>query len=162
MSEPARQVGPEGRPQELNLNLPAAHSAARMARHLIQQFALSAGIEGQELDIMVLVADELLTNAVDHGGGGAAMEVEELEGLARMRMLLVLNPKGWEISVSDQGGGDVEELRRVIGEEGLPDLDDERGRGFFLLAQMVRMKVRASEDGLGLCVTAVREYGAPS
>ena len=38
---------------------------------------------------------------------------------------------------------------------GFPDLDDERGRGFFLLAQMVdEFRVERSEDGLGLAFVA--------
>jgi anti-sigma regulatory factor (Ser/Thr protein kinase) len=60
-----------GAPQELRLDLPAVHSAARMARHLVRQFARAGGLVGSELDQLVLVADELLSNAVDHGGGAA-------------------------------------------------------------------------------------------
>ena len=148
-------------PRELRLDLPAVHSAARMARHLIRQFARGAGVVGAELDSLLLVADELLSNAVDHGGGGAAREEGELESHPRMGMLLALDAAGWRMGVSDQGGGRPEELSPLLQPGELPDLEDERGRGFFLVTQMVqRIEVRSSQDGLGLCITAVREYGA--
>jgi anti-sigma regulatory factor (Ser/Thr protein kinase) len=42
----------------------------------------------------------------------------------------------------------------------LPDLDDDRGRGFFLLAGMLdSLTVARSEDGRGLVFRAVREHG---
>ena len=40
-----------------------------------------------------------------------------------------------------------------------PDLDEDRGRGFFLLKQMVdTLRVEKSSDGLGLEFTAVRSF----
>lgn len=150
-------------PQELRLDLPAAHVAARMARHLVRQFARSGGVSGTELDNLVLIADELLSNAVDHGGGNGSMEEVELERPVRMGLALALDSGGWEIRVSDQGGGDPVEVDALVHPEGLPDLENERGRGFFLLAQMVdSLEVRRSDDGLGLVLIARRRRAARS
>ncbi len=197
-------------PQELRLDLPAAHSAARMARHLVRQFAKAGGLPESELDQLTLVADELLSNAVDHGGGGAALEergvargefapVEREHGDdaddaevsaerygaaemsaerhgaaemsaerhgaaagARMQMLLVVSAHAWEVRVADQGGGDPDVVRELIApSEGVPDLEDERGRGFFLMAQLVdSLEVQRSPDGLGLEMVARRRLSA--
>ena len=68
-----------------------------------------------------------------------------------------MSDAGWCLAVSDQGGGDPDALRALVEPEGLPDLEDGRGRGFFLLSTMVdRIEVDRSEDGLGLTVTVVR------
>jgi anti-sigma regulatory factor (Ser/Thr protein kinase) len=43
--------------------------------------------------------------------------------------------------------------------DGIPDLEDERGRGFFLLVQMVdTLSVEKSRDGLGLEFEASCSY----
>jgi anti-sigma regulatory factor (Ser/Thr protein kinase) len=145
-------------PQELRLDLPAAHSAARMARHLLRQFARAGGLPESELDQLTLVADELLSNAVDHGGGAAALEEAEQRESARMNMQLFVSATSWEVHVADQGGGDPEVVRALVAPpDGVPDLEDERGRGFFLMAQMVdSLEVRRSADGLGIEMVARR------
>jgi anti-sigma regulatory factor (Ser/Thr protein kinase) len=146
-------------PIELRLELPAVHSAARMARHLVRPFARTAGVRGKELDQLVLIVDELLSNAVDHGGGASALDLADQTDPIRMSLVLSIVGGVWTVGVSDQGGGDADEVDSLLHPEGFPDLEDERGRGFYLMAQMVdRMQVRASEDGLGLTLTATREF----
>lgn len=160
-AEPAREAPPRPKnPVELRLELPAVHAAARMARHLVRTFARSGGIVGRDLDNLVLVASELLGNAVDHGGGGAAMVEEDLDKPVRMGLFMRVSSVSWELSVSDQGGGDPEVVDGFLHPDGLPDLEDDRGRGFFLMAQMVDdMSVDKSEDGLGLALKAVKRLG---
>ena len=139
--------------QVLRLDLPAAHSAARLVRRMIRIFAKSVGIAGTDLDELLLVASELVGNAVDHGGGGAALDTDDHR--SRMKLALELSPGGWVLQVSDQGGGRPEVLRELIQPSGPPDLEDERGRGFFLIGQMVdRISVELSEDGAGLRLVA--------
>lgn len=146
-------------PQQLSLDLPAVHSAARMARHLVRQFARTKRIVGGELDNLLLVGDELFTNVVDHGGGNAAMEESELEKPVRMKMLLEVGANEWVMYVSDEGGGDPEMIDELIHPKGLPNLEDERGRGLFLIAQMVdSLQVRRSDNGLGLTFTARKRF----
>ena len=144
----------------LRLDLPAAHSAGRMAREVVRRFALVRGVEQDEISNLELITSELLGNAVDHGGGNAAMEESDLSRVVRMSLVLTLDPSGWCLRVSDQGGGDPAELEALIHPvDDIPDLEDERGRGFFLLAQMVdELLVAVSEDGRGLAFTAVRRF----
>ncbi|MFN0244722.1 MAG: ATP-binding protein [Planctomycetota bacterium] len=147
---------------ELRLDFPAAHSAERAARAALRKFARKQGVLAAEIDTMEFVASELLSNAVDHGGGEHAMEEVDLTSSVRMTMRVRCTADAWEMEVSDQGGGDATEVRRIIdGQDDTPDLDDERGRGFFLLRQMVdRLEVTRSPDGLGLSFTASRRYVA--
>jgi anti-sigma regulatory factor (Ser/Thr protein kinase) len=61
--------------------------------------------------------------------------------------------------VGDQGGADPAELRERLLSTDEPDIDDDRGRGFYLLAQMVDvLDVVRSADGLGVEFVAVRTY----
>jgi anti-sigma regulatory factor (Ser/Thr protein kinase) len=113
----------------------------------------------KEIDTLEFVASELLSNAVDHGGGGRAREVEDRVGDVRMTLALAVRPDGWTMRVGDQGGGDPAEMAARIASDAEPDLEDERGRGFFLLAQMLdKIDVARTSDGRGLEFTAVRSY----
>lgn len=147
----------EPAPHQLRLELPAAHSAGRMARQVVRQFALREGLDEDEVGTLELVTSELLSNAVDHGGGGSAMEESDLTRDVRMTLSLGVDERGWELRVADQGGGDPEEVARYLSPDELPDLEDERGRGFFLLVQMVdELRVRVSPDGKGLEIFAAK------
>lgn len=150
-------VKDEGR--ELRLDLPAAHSAARMARHLVREFALRESMAPTEVESLLLVADELLSNAVDHGGGESAREELDLAEPVRMGLTLVLRDDGWVLEISDEGGGDPELVEALLHPSDMPDLEDERGRGFWLISSLCQsLTVRRREDGLGLAITAVRLY----
>ena len=147
--------------QELRLDLPAAHSASRMARQIVSKFALERGLDEDEIGTLELVTSELLSNAVDHGGGDCAMEESDLKGDVRMQLWLRVVSTSWTLSVSDQGGGDPQEMEPFLDKNDLPDLEDERGRGFFLLSSMVDvMAVRLTENGRGLVLTAEKRHVA--
>jgi len=148
-------------PHELKLDLPAAHSAGRMARQVLRKFAENEKVPEAEVQTLEFVADELMTNAIDHGGGGAALEEEDLESDVRMTIQVTVKEQAWELRVEDQGGGAPEDVAHIVGKDGLPDLEDERGRGFFLMGQMVdELKVEKSRDGRGLAFVATKRYGS--
>ena len=114
--------------------------------------------EGED-GTLQLVTSELLTNAIDHGGGGGARDFKDLKVDVRLQARLSVDSGGWVLEVTDKGGGDPEELRPFLEPDGLPDLEDERGRGFFLLAQSVEsLTVEASPAGDGLTFRAERRY----
>lgn len=147
------------RPHELRLDLPAAHSAERMARAVLRQFARRESVPQRELDTLEFVASEMLSNAVDHGGGQHAMEESDVQGGVRMSLCLWVRVDGWTLSVEDQGGGDPDEVAARLSQDDAPDLEGERGRGFFLLKQMLDgLHVGRSSDGRGLVFTAIRSY----
>lgn len=147
--------------RELCLDLPAVHASARAARGLVRNFAERHGIGGADLDALVLIADELMTNAVDHGGGGGALEEADLSRPVFMRIDVMLDGASWSVAVSDQGGGDPRVVDALLHPEGLPDLEDERGRGLYLMTlECDSVEVRLSDDSLGLCLVARRTLGA--
>ena len=165
----AEVIRRDDEPGTLDLDLPATHAHGRMARRIARQFALTEGLPQSEVETLEFVVGELLDNAVDHGGGGAARELEDLQKDVRMHLLVrVLGPDEaadngtlWSVRVEDQGGGEPGLVRSMIEpEDGIPDLEDERGRGFFLLAQMVdELDVARSVDGLGLALEARKGHG---
>jgi anti-sigma regulatory factor (Ser/Thr protein kinase) len=151
---------PNSSPRRIELELPAVHEAVRVARSSLRSFLRMSGVPDREVDTLVLVASELLGNAIDHGGGEAAMEEDLESNGTRMLLRLELQKTTWTLFVEDQGGGDPDEVRHRLQPDGLPDLEDERGRGFFLMAQLVdRMEVEQAPGGRGLRITAVHEYG---
>ena len=84
------------------------------------------------------------------------MVEEDLAEPVQMTLEVTLLEDRWEIAVSDQGGGDPAEVRSLLG-RGMPDLEDERGRGLFLLESMLTsLGVDRSLDGKGIVVTAIR------
>jgi anti-sigma regulatory factor (Ser/Thr protein kinase) len=146
-------------PHELELDLPAAHSAERLARAVVRQFARGEGVQAGEIETLEFVASELLSNAVDHGGGGSAMEESDLETPVRVSLSLRLESGGWEMRVGDQGGGEPEDVAPMLDDDELPDLEDERGRGLYLLRQMLSgLRVEKSQDLKGLTFVASRRY----
>ncbi|MEM9799754.1 MAG: carboxylating nicotinate-nucleotide diphosphorylase [Planctomycetota bacterium] len=145
----------------LDLDLPATHAHGRMGRRIARQFAENEKLPSDECDTLEFVVGELLDNAVDHGGGGAARRLDDLASDVRMHLVVRVETDSeirWSVRVEDQGGGEPAVVREMITpESGFPDLEDERGRGFFLLAQMVdAIDVSRSHDGLGLSLEARR------
>jgi anti-sigma regulatory factor (Ser/Thr protein kinase) len=119
-------------------------------------------MDADEVHRLEFVAGELLSNAVDHGGGGKAMDAKECNGI-HMHLEFQFDSEGWLLRVEDEGGGDPECLRPMIQDTGdLPDLEDERGRGFFLLLGMLTsLKVESSRTGEGIALIAEVRYEIP-
>lgn len=158
----AAAPGPYGRgftaARDLRLKLPSTHDAVRLARSMLRHFARLQGLHDREVETLMLVASELLANAVDHGGGGAALDDSQLVHGATMGLHVVFVAHGWTLEVADQGGGDPEAMRRRLVPSGVPDELDERGRGMFLIAELVdRVEVRRTSDGRGLVVAVSRD-----
>ena len=144
---------------ELALDLPAVHRGVRVARNVVRHFARMQGVGDREAEYLMLVVSELLANAIDHGGGEAALTEQERETTSRMSLRFVIREREWSLQVTDQGGGDPEEIRKLWANTETPDLEDDRGRGLFLLSQMVdRLDVCRNERGDGLTIQAVRKY----
>jgi anti-sigma regulatory factor (Ser/Thr protein kinase) len=145
---------------ELALDLPSTHRGVRVARNVLMRFARMQGVPGSDADGMALVASELLANAIDHGGGGAALTEADLSSDVRMRMSLVVNATRWTLSVSDQGGADPEEIQRLLANAEDFDPEDDRGRGLFLLNTMVdELEIFPNDAGDGLTFRVHKGYG---
>lgn len=135
--------------RSLALELPCVHRAVRIGRRVAESFARTDGMADEAIEKLMLVVSELLANAVDHGGGKAAMTEADLDADVRMTMRLVLEDGGWRLEIEDQGGGDQVEAHGLIESANVMDLEDERGRGLFLVREMVEdFDVRVGERGL--------------
>jgi anti-sigma regulatory factor (Ser/Thr protein kinase) len=133
-----------------------------LAREVLRKFAAGEGVSSADIDVLDLVVSELFSNAVDHGGGQAAMEESDLEADARVRLHLRAVQGSWILSVADEGGGEPADVEPFLDPEAVPDLSDERGRGFFLLAGMVdELSVGRSSDGRGLEFVARKRPDGP-
>ena len=140
----------------MQLRLPAHHLAIRLARSRVRECAQEAGMAEPEIERLEFVAGELLSNAVDHGGGHGAMDEAQWDTKVHMHLELSCEASGWCMRVEDEGGGDPDELRPLLvtGDE-VPDLEDERGRGFFLLMAMLdSLQVEAAQRGHGIALIA--------
>ena len=77
---------------------------------MLGRFVREHGVSEEDAGNLEFVTSELLSNAVDHGGGGAAMEESDLTSDVRMQLHARVTDGQWEIRVADQGGGDPAEL----------------------------------------------------
>jgi anti-sigma regulatory factor (Ser/Thr protein kinase) len=110
------RAGSLGRERALNLRLPGGAHAPAVARAAVE--GLPAGsLEAPLAHTARLLASEIVTNSVVHGGSGA----DDWIGLD-----LALSPGGLRIEVTDHGPG-------FAGGPARPDPHDPGGRGLFLV-----------------------------
>ena len=142
-----------GTAARIELELPAAHAYASVGRRVVTRLVEERGLPERQQEVIALTASELLSNAVDHGGGDAAMEASETT--ARMDMCFELGESGWSLAVSDAGEGDAAQLTELLEGDPFAALEDERGRGLMLLRDLVdELEVRDNPAGTGLTVIA--------
>jgi anti-sigma regulatory factor (Ser/Thr protein kinase) len=102
-----------------------------VTRHALAAFAERAGLAGRGLQGFVLAADELLTNAVVHGGGTGRLRV----WVAGQRL---------HCEVSDTGPGMPPDRRRSR----LPAADQPCGRGIWLVRRLCDdLTIRTGRNG---------------
>jgi anti-sigma regulatory factor (Ser/Thr protein kinase) len=99
--------------------LPADPGSAAVARSMIRQALLSRGFD-EIADDVLLMAGELVANAVTHGGGPVTVELAFSDGQARQPELAC--------AVSDSSPR--------LPEPGQPGLLDESGRGLAIVARL--------------------------
>jgi serine phosphatase RsbU (regulator of sigma subunit)/PAS domain-containing protein/anti-sigma regulatory factor (Ser/Thr protein kinase) len=113
------RTGSLGRERALNLRLPGGPHAPAVARAAVE--ALPAGsLDAPLAHTARLLASEIVTNSVIHGGTGE----DDWIGLD-----IALSPAGLRVEVTDHGPGFARVPTR-------PDPDDPGGRGLFLVEEL--------------------------
>jgi anti-sigma regulatory factor (Ser/Thr protein kinase) len=116
-------------------------------RHAVRDHAEAAGMTGDELFDFVLAVQELITNAVRHGGGRGELR------LRRDGDTLICD-------VTDHGNGFADGLPVTTGP---PPVDDTGGRGLWLARQFSdTLMVSDGPDGVTVSVTACLAASAPA
>lgn len=126
--------------------MPAETAGVRALRHELRTYFDRHAIAGSDIDGALLVATELLTNAIEHGKGDAWVSID-------------WGTENPVLSVYDLGSGfDLEDIPAASAE-------DHRGRGLMIAGSVVEeLSVRSRQAG-GSVVTAVlpvRRRSSPS
>ena len=134
---------------EKRLSFAPSSAVLRKLRADVRKVAIGLGADARIGDQLALVVDELVNNAIEHGAGYRQRGLDHAVRIATC-------PDGLQIEFFDQEMPElaVVELGKALSAaaNGMPSLENERGRGLFLLSvylQEVRAGV-AAEGGLCL------------
>jgi anti-sigma regulatory factor (Ser/Thr protein kinase) len=105
-------------------------------RHTVAQFARRVGLPQDKVEILELAASEVATNSVRHGGGAGTVA-------------MWTTPSAAVVEFSDAG-----RLTDPLTGRLMPSLEQEGGRGVFLVNQLCDLvQVRSSDDGTRIRIT---------
>jgi anti-sigma regulatory factor (Ser/Thr protein kinase) len=119
-----------------NLSLPDGEGAVclsfsanmrfvRPVRHFISALCALANYDEDETESIALVATEILNNSIEHGANGPDEEID---------VSLVVTSQQFRFEVIDPGrGGQVFADGALARASEMPDLEQPRGRGLFLI-----------------------------
>jgi anti-sigma regulatory factor (Ser/Thr protein kinase) len=125
---------PEGLPAELFISLPTDLIFVRPGRKMIEGLLLAQGWEEDDVEEAILVATELIQNAIEHGS--------RCDGSERTVVAIAVTRESVTFDVTDPGTGkDPSGLLDRDVTEPVP-LDAPRGRGLFLINRLAREFVR--------------------
>ena len=97
----------------------------RPVRHFISSLCKLAGYEEEETESIALVTTEILNNSIEHG----ANDPKDLIGVE-----LLVSAETFRFEVTDPGrGGAVFAHGALARADLMPDLEEPRGRGLFLI-----------------------------
>jgi anti-sigma regulatory factor (Ser/Thr protein kinase) len=122
--------------EAMRLAVDLAHLTA--VRHAVADFATQSGLRDRAQADFVLAVNELVTNAIRHGGG---------RGELRMRRI----DRGVWCSVADRGPGLP--LERRVNQMPLPPASDTGGRGLWLVHRLCDdVTITAGPEGTTISV----------
>jgi anti-sigma regulatory factor (Ser/Thr protein kinase) len=136
---------------EVTLSFSADMRFVRAVRHFIGALCTQAEYEEEEADSIALVATEILNNSIEHGCSSTADEVQ---------ISLVVTPSLFRFECVDAGRGGASFAKNAPQRaQVMPDLEESRGRGLFLINNfMDELKVSYDPDrGTSFLVSKVRQ-----
>jgi anti-sigma regulatory factor (Ser/Thr protein kinase) len=126
-------------PEVVILDQPFGKDGLYTLRAAVAAHAGQLDIPDDQLDSLLIVAGELATNAIRHGGGGG-------------RLRLWRDPTALHCQISDHGPGITD---HTVGTR-LPKPSDARGRGMWICRQLSdTLTIQPGDRGRGATVTAV-------
>lgn len=138
---------PEGLPAELVISLPTDLVFVRPGRKMIQGLLGGQGWGEDDVEEAILVATELIQNAIEHGS--------RADGTERASIAVCVSDRAVTFEVSDPGTGkDPRGLLERDVTVPVP-VDASRGRGLFLINRLSAEFVR-ERDPQGGCRVRVR------
>ena len=114
------------RPLSTTLTVTADATATRSARALVRDLCATAAVGPQAVETAVLLVTELVSNAVEHGGGSAVVEAD-------------LDDTRLRVSVADTDPR--------LPTAALAAIDAERGRGLLLVEALSSRWGATPQDG---------------
>lgn len=92
-----------------SLALPPTLESASRARAAVRDLCESARVDRSVRDAAVLLADELVANALEHGGGSPTLEAVVAHGTLRLAVTdaspVLPQPAAADVALSDRGRG---------------------------------------------------------
>lgn len=129
------------------LSFPPLAPALRQLRADVRVVAARMGGDENLGDVLALVADELVNNAIEHGVGYRSRNLD-------LRLTVDRVGARWRVAFHDpeMPGGEVTALAAALAEvaQGMPSLESERGRGLFLLSVYLEGITAESDPAGGL------------
>ncbi len=127
---------------QLALNTPFGKRSIRSTRKAVYTMAVEFGFSDDACREIELCMSEALQNAMEHGSGQ--------EG--RVNVNCAFSSNGLQIVIEDPGAGegDLKVLKAAFEAEieQIPDLDNERGRGIYLIRTLMdSSKMEPRENG---------------
>lgn len=97
----------------------------RPVRHFISALCALHEYDEDEQESIALVTTELLNNSIEHGAGNTGEEID---------VKLVVTPELFRFRVTDPGRGGADFAKIALKRaQKMPDLEEPRGRGLFLI-----------------------------
>ncbi|MEV0847609.1 ATP-binding protein [Streptomyces sp. NPDC049954] len=113
-------ASPVSAPPGGRIRLPRRRPSVRKARDYVRSLGATWGLEGEQLDSVLLVVSELVTNAVLHARCGPGRQVA---------LTLIREPGRVRVEVRDAGDGEPQPRK------GIP-FTEEHGRGLAVVAEL--------------------------
>ena len=111
------------------LSFSANMQYVRPVRHFIHALCMLAEYGTDESEEIQLVATEILNNCIEHGSSGPDDEID---------VTLVISPEEFRFEVVDPGLGGPDFAEKALKRaEQMPDIEEPRGRGLFLIKRFM-------------------------
>ena len=128
----------------IDLSTPFGVRSVRSARKAIRAMAGEWYFSTQALREIELSFSEALQNAMEHGSSGTAT----------ITTISIVSEKGLQIIIEDPGAGerDCNDLKAVFdkADRKTPDLEEERGRGLYLIRSLMDASAIECMEGGGV------------